>query len=304
MIRVFAAVALLLVAALAVAMIWQHRRYLHARRAYAQDLQPVLHSADAFHVVLFLELAPGAELFDSVRKLRGALEAADDALVVYAGKVALDAMPSEQLIESFGEAVPWDAVVCVQLASREAWDRAAAGAALRDALAGFARHYAQGMQRDPLRNLLIPQALLVKRIGQLIARAPSHFPFEPAPRAEWLRPEVERIAEIRREAELGRDAAVVVNLVLPGSSQQRDADREYVDAMFGAMAERGNGPMHIGRAVPLERGTRFESVAIVYYPGVDYFASMVTSRFYQGILGDKQLGDNQSTITVPILDRL
>ena len=33
-------------------------------------------------------------------------------------------------------------------------------------------------------------------------------------------------------------------------------------------------------------------------------ADMIRSEFFQGIIGDKQLGDNQSTITVPVLDRL
>jgi hypothetical protein len=45
-------------------------------------------------------------------------------------------------------------------------------------------------------------------------------------------------------------------------------------------------------------------VAIVYYPGVDYFHSMIRSRFYQHIIGRKQLVDNQSSVTVPILHRL
>ncbi len=32
--------------------------------------------------------------------------------------------------------------------------------------------------------------------------------------------------------------------------------------------------------------------------------SFSRSWFFQGIIGDKQRGDNQSTITVPVLDRL
>ena len=35
---------------------------------------------------------------------------------------------------------------------------------------------------------------------------------------------------------------------------------------------------------------------MVYYPGVRYFAELVGSRFFQGIIGDKQLGD---TLVVP-----
>jgi hypothetical protein len=71
--------------------------------------------------------------------------------------------------------------------------------------------------------------------------------------------------------------------------------------MIGAMAERGCGPMHMGRAVTLEGDADFDDVAIVYYPGVAYFAEMLGSNFFQGIIGDKQLGDTQATVTVPIL---
>jgi len=113
--------------------------------------------------------------------------------------------------------------------------------------------------------------------------------------------EIDRLTD---EAELGRDAAVVVNLILPGDEGQRAADRGYVDRMLGMMAEVGNGPMHMGRAVTLEGDARYESIAIVYYPGVHFFRDMLESRFYQGIVGGKQLGDNQSSITVPILERL
>jgi hypothetical protein len=112
------------------------------------------------------------------------------------------------------------------------------------------------------------------------------------------------LARLAAERELGRHAAVIVNLVREGSAEQQEADRGYVRQMFGLMAEGAHGPMHVGRAVRLESGADFDGVAIVYYPGVDYFADMARSRCYQGILGGKQLGDTQVSITVPILDRL
>ena len=60
---------------------------------------------------------------------------------------------------------------------------------------------------------------------------------------------------------------------------------------------------HLG-TVRVEGEASFDNVAIVYYPGVRFFADMLRSEFYQGIFGDKQLGDTQIVITVPILDRL
>jgi hypothetical protein len=295
---------LVLVTGSAAAMLWQHARYAEARRQWVQDHQPLFHSAAVFHVATFLELAPGADLFESVRRLRAQLEAGDDAKLVYAGKVAVNAQPSKQLVAAFGEEVPWDAIVLTQFASREAWDRTSTSEGYRRALTSFARTYAQGMKRSAWQNLLIPQGLLALRIRQIVTRAPSHYPFEPASNLDPRVSDEPRFAGLARERELGARAAVVVNLILPGTSEQAEADRGYVREMFGLMAEGAHGPMHVGRAVTLERGAKFERVALVYYPGVDYFRDMVMSRFYQRIFGGKQLGDTQASITVPILDLL
>ncbi len=70
--------------------------------------------------------------------------------------------------------------------------------------------------------------------------------------------------------------------------------------MLDLMAERGYGPMHIGKTIHLEAGFDFDRVAIVYYPGVDYFADLVSSAFYQRIFSNKQLGDSQAVITAPL----
>ena len=56
--------------------------------------------------------------------------------------------------------------------------------------------------------------------------------------------------------------------------------------------------------VALEGDADFDRVVLVYYPGVEYFVDMVQSEFYTGIFGGKQLGDNLSTPTVPILQHL
>ena len=66
----------------------------------------------------------------------------------------------------------------------------------------------------------------------------------------------------------------------------------------------GNGPTHIGDAVTLEGDADFDQVVIVYYPGVEYFAEMLQSEFFTGIVGGKQLGDTLSSPTVPLLPHL
>jgi hypothetical protein len=144
--------------------------------------------------------------------------------------------------------------------------------------------------------------LLGKRIGHVLSGAPSHFPFvaaaEPNPAVEA------RAAQLLAAREYGAHAVVVANLLREGTAANAAADRRYTAQMFGVMAEGVHGPMHVGAAVPLAPGDEFDRVALVYYPGVQYFADMLRSRFYREIVGDKQLADTQASITVPVLDRL
>ena len=262
-----------------------------------QDHQPLLYGSDALHVMTLLRTEPGADVLEAVRGFKRATEGIDGVQWIYAGKVAVNAGRSAQLGD-----VDWTAAVVLQYPSREAYD--AAAGTLRAALEPFAESYSQGFRRAVPPNLLLPQFLLTRRIGQLLSGAPSNFPFV---RAESLegRPEAELLAKmLLSESELGADAAVVVNIQKHGSAEQRAADAGYVGRMMGAMAEGGYGPMHMGTAVRVEAEHDFDAVVIVYYPGVQFFADMARSEFFQGIVGGKQLGDNLSSITVPILDRL
>jgi len=289
--------------------VWQQMRYLHARRDIVHDTQRLLYSGDAFHVLTFLyydgtATSGGGEdraLFAAMRELRAAAESGGAAHVVYAGKVAVNALASKQLVDRFGSEVPWSAVLLTQFDSRVAADRIMAGEEYREASARFSRTYACGMQRSPWLNLGFPVVLLGKRMGQLVTGSPSHFPFVPAE----PNPAIEaRATQLLAARQYGERAVVVANLLREGTAEDAAADRKYTQQMFGLMAEGVHGPMHIGAAVPLAAGDRFDRVALVYYPGVQYFADMMRSRFYRGIVGDKQLGDTQASITVPVLDRL
>jgi hypothetical protein len=62
--------------------------------------------------------------------------------------------------------------------------------------------------------------------------------------------------------------------------------------------------MHLGNAVTLEGDAVFDDIAIVYYPGVEYFAEMIQSEFFTDIVGAKQLGDMLSSPSVPLLPHL
>lgn len=294
---VFALVVVLLAAA--AAMIWQHRRYLHTRRSIVQDLQPVLYGSDVFHVATFLRTTPGADVIDAVRKLKGETESFDGVQWIYAGKVVATPLHSHQVGE-----VDWTAIVVLQFDSRDAYERAAGSETWRRALDRFEESYTHGFERGALLNLMLPQLLLARRVGQIVTRAPSNFPFVPVPESE-LPERADRISErLRSERELGAEAIAIVNLVRRGTPEQQAADAEYGSSMIGAMAEGGYGPMHFAKAITVEGDHQFDRVAIVYYPGVEFFASLVGSEFFQGIIGGKQLGDSLSAITVPILPLL
>ncbi len=284
--------------------LWQELRYLHARRTAVHDAQPLLHSGRVFHVVTLLSFAGGddGELFAAMRELRNASESGGDSQVVYAGKVAVNALASQQLVARFGGEVPWSAVLLTQFDSRAAADRVLASDGYRQALTRFGQAYSCGMQRSAWLNLGIPVVLLGKRVQQLLSGAPSHFPFIPAAQSE---PAIEeRAAQLLAAREYGAHAVVVVNLVREGTAANAAADRRYTAQMFGMMAEGVHGPMHAGATVPLAMEDEFDRVALVNYPGVQYFADMMRSRFYRDIVGEKQLADTQASITVPVLDRL
>lgn len=276
------------------AAVWQHLRYLRTRRDVVQDRQPILYSGDAFHVVTFLRTVPGDDVIEAVRKLRDQLEG-DDAVLIYAGKVVVNGLQSSQLGE-----VPWTAIVLFQYPSKAAYETRSATEGYRQAFAGFTSAYSHGMKRNAGLNLLLPQMLLGRRLLQIARREPSHFPLvEAADLPQGPDPEL-----LLRESELGERAVLIVNLVKEGNAEQRAANRGYGGQMMGAMAEGGYGPMHIGEAVTVEGDADFDNVVLVYYPGVEFFADLMRSTFFNGIRGGKQLQDTQASITVPILSHL
>jgi len=282
--------------AVASAMAWQHMRYLRARRDIVQDRQPVFSSG--FHVITFLELADGADVVAEVGQLGKTLEEAHGARLVYAGQ-GFPALESSQL-----GPVSWSAVVLMQYPSRRAYDQAAQAEAHRDALGHFDRTYSHGMRRPWPLNLLVPQALLMLAVVDKLRGSWELPPLEAAPPselAESMRDGPERMLELRA---INDEAVVVFNLIKQGSAAQRAADGSYGRKMIARMARLAHGPIHVGVSVTLEGDAAFDQVVVVYYPGVSYFAQLVRSRFFQGIVGDKRPGDSQAVLTVPILSRL
>ncbi|MCE2543539.1 MAG: hypothetical protein J4F30_08910 [Acidobacteria bacterium] len=295
----------LAVGVIVAAMAWHHLAYLDARRNTLHDLQDVFHPSAALHAVLFVKLEPETDLFDAARALRGATDAFSGAQTVYVGKAAMNGLPSSQLTEALGQEVTWDAVALLQFDDRSAYDRWRGDAGVRTVMEGFATTYAHGMKRSALANLVLEQWFLVSRVVQAVTFQPSVLPFEPAPpRSVRVATDEQRATTMLEERELGRDAILVANLLKTGTPEEAAANAQYSGAMMAVMARGGHGPMHIGTAVTLEGDADFDMVAFVYYPGVQYFHDLTGSTFFRDIIGDKQLGDTQATVTVPILHRL
>lgn len=290
-------VGLLLVAS--VAMVRQHQRYLHVRRDLVHDRQPLLYDSDAFHVLTLLRVDPGSDVIEAVRGLEAEAEGVEGGTWVYAGKVAVNGLRSSQVGD-----VEWSAAVLVQYPSRSAYEQAARSDVYQQALGRFTESYSHGLERGRAFNLVLPQLLLARRAQQWVTREPSSFPFVPVPESELPERATGLVERLFAERELGANAVLIVNLIKDGTPEQQAENGGYGWRMMGAMAEGGYGPMHIGRAVRLEGTADFDSVVLVYYPGVGFFADMVRSEFFRGIIGGKQLGDTLSSVTVPILDRL
>jgi len=282
------------------ACIWQHRRYLKARREIVQDQTPMLYPGRTFHAVIFLKVEHGKDVIEAVRALRPILESSGGGKVVYAGQAGLALVRSEQLSSD------WDAVLLVQYESRAVFDAACDREEQREALANFEEAYIHGFQRSAFTNLMLHQALLGLRLADILRRAPSNFPFVPAGEAAFprLKQKVKEMEGLDSLRHLSEDAVLVFNLIRPGDTSQRSADRSYTRSMMSAMAERAHGPMHLGRAVTVEGEAKFSRVAAVYYPGIDHMHAMISSTFMNRIGEGKQLGDSLAVATVPFLSKL
>ncbi len=292
------------VTALGTAAVWQHLRYLRVRRERVEDRQPLLYAGAAFHTVTLLkvEAAEGREgELATLRALRDAIEAPGGVRVVYAGLVGVTMAESTQLAND------WSAVVLAQYPSRDAFDRRHESAEVGRVLGGCERSYVHGFQRSALLNLLIPIGLGVMRLGDILRRREPTLPFQQVadedalPQIQMKRKETLQLDDYR---DIRDDAVVIINLLKPGTPLQRAADRAYSLQMVHGMAEGGYGPMHMGRAIPVEGEHRFAQFAAVYYPGIDHMHAMIGSAFINRIGPGKQLGDTLAVATIPVLSKL
>ncbi len=292
------------VTALGTAAVWQHLRYLRVRRERVEDRQPLLYAGATFHTVTLLkvEAAEGREgELATLRALRDAIEAPGGGRVVYAGLVGVTMAESTQLAND------WSAVVLAQYPSRDAFDRRRESAEVGQVLGGCERSYVHGFRRPALLNLMVPIGLGVMRLLDIALRREPVLPFQPLAAEDALPPiqlKRKEILKLDDYRDIRDDAIVVVNLIQPGTAEQRAADRSYSREMMRGMAEGGYGPMHMGGAIPVEGEHRFKQFVAVYYPGIDHMHAMIGSAFINRIGPGKQLGDTLAVATIPVLSKL
>jgi len=290
--------------ALLAASIWQHFRYLRIRRERLEDRQPLFYSGAAFHTVTYLKLDASLgrnEELAALRALRKAIEAPGGGRVVYAGLVAVNMAASTQLPND------WSALAMAQYPSKDAFERQYEGPELKKVLAECERSHVHGYRRPEILNLLLPLGLGMLRLRDILLRRQPVLPFQPLaaedalPQIQAKRTELLAFDDYR---DIREDAVVVVNLIQPGTAEQRAADRAYTGEMMRGMAEGGYGPIHMGAAISVEGEERFKNFASVYYPGIDHMHAMIGSTFINRVGPGKQLGDTLAVATIPVLERL
>ena len=294
---VLVAVAILVVGA-------QLRNHSKLRRSVLFDRQDLFHSSDAFHVVSALKLKAGQELLEGVGRYVKGIEQ-HGAKIIYAGKVAFPRPRKSQQMPD----LEWEAFIVSQYATRAVWETAAASANYLSLKNEFTRIWSLGMQRGRTQNFVVSFYMLQRRVRHFLSGNPPTYPFEPVqePEDENSQRAAQKVflEQVVTEHEaFSKDALVIINFQKHGDAKQKRANSKYGNSMMSMLSEVGHGPIHMGRAVSLEDDVNFDQVVIVSYPGIKYFTEMVQSKFYTGIFGGKQLGDDLSSPTVPILQHI
>jgi hypothetical protein len=278
----------------------QHVRYLSIRRNSAQDKQSLFHSREAFHLITYFDIRDGEKILPATRAYLEKACKSGKPKLIYAGHAAY-VLQSNQLGEH-----QWDGVLLHQYTSRAAYEHDAEVLQLCAAEA-FCDHHFHGMKRNRLFSLLFPLLLLRLRIVDILS---GKWRVEPLLRMSDFKKSSEteawrrRVSRLRALHKINPHGLMVFNLVKNGNAKQRKADETYNRLMMSRMAALDHGPMHIGRAVGVQGNARFDSSCIVYYPSADYFADLLSSEYYQGIVDKNQVGDTMVVPTVPVTEQL
>ncbi len=277
--------------------IWQEVRYRRVRRTRAQDYQRTLHPGNAFHVLVFFKLGSGDKLVPTARRYLELVTEASKAKLVYAGQAAFT-VQSEQM-----EGQDWDGVLLLEYPSREDYQLSCDDYRTGAARGLFADSYYHAMRRNRKVSAAMPRYLLALRLRDILRGRWRMEPFRPSTEFETF-PELQvwrdRVGRLRALHEVNRTGLVVFNLLKFPSPGGQAAVEDAGAGLLSRMAALGHGPLHVGRAVVLEKLARFDRVFVIYYPSARYFADMLSSQYYASMTGYRQPGDAIRVPTVPV----
>lgn len=117
------------------------------------------------------------------------------------------------------------------------------------------------------------------------------------PRAKIL----EALGKVLTDEEVDSSAVVVLNFLKDHEDDEiRRKNDRYGMKMMHMLAEVNGGPLHIGAAQSVMNvEAKWDTVALVYYPGVSFMIDLIRSKFI-GIAADKKLGDTLAIFTTPL----
>ena len=280
--------------------IYQHFRYLKIRRELAQDRQRLLHSQDAFHVIVFFKLKSGGKMTATTRRFAELITASSKARLIYAGQ-------SGFTVPSALDKRDWDGALLFEYPSRSDFENTRTEPRTEVARALFADSYLHGMRRNRRVSATIPQILLRRRVRDLLTGKARVAPLETSnafqtfPEFQVWRNRVDRLHALY---EINRNGLVLFSLVKYSQTSFQGPLDAFGSRLLSRMAALSHGPMHIGRTVAVEEFSRFDRVYIVYFPNARYFAELLGSNMFNSVAGDQQLSDMLQVATAPITYRL
>lgn len=267
-----------------------------------KDHQSLLHSPYAMHSVTYLRAKDGADLIALCQAVAYALEASGGKLI-YAGKAIQVLVQSAQLPET-----PWDALLLVQHPSRSAAIGSFAQAQTCDVLKQSAQCYTLLMRRSVVAGIMAPLLHSLCKVAKFFL-GPLGAPFtavheiqEPLIKAKL--PVLQ--ASLGRHGEAADKALVVCNFLKSHADPlMRRKNEIYGARMMRMLGEVDAGLQHFGWAevLPgqaLELVNPWMHVALVYYPGKEFFLQLVKSTFWEKFGKDKKEGDTLAVLTCPM----
>ena len=270
------------------------------------DTQSLLHSPDCVHFVVLLKHSSLQEVLDGIRA--AVADFKSSAKVVYEGEARFPGSPSQGRLQQF---YPngWDGCAIIQVDSKADVGELRNSVKYSKVIKMCEASYHVVFKRNRDSSLFLPGYFGFLRLRNFFTGV-KILPFKVATPeqmkaglgssvdgrgAKGRSPKLPPMGELSRRDE----PTVVVNFDLNGPKTARKANREYGNSMMPIFAELRTGPISMGKVISEEDGIDWDGVVVVHYPTWELFRGMIGSTAWNGVSGNKQLGDHFAFITNP-----